>query len=76
MSRLAKILAAGSEGLVFLSHASAKAGFRAPDDRQLMAEVTKLRNQGCYDAALLTLFQAQERLFARPAQDPIARLFA
>jgi hypothetical protein len=36
---------------------------------QLLATIVKLRNQGSHDAALLTLLQAQERLFARPAQE-------
>lgn len=40
---------------------------------QFAAEITRLRDGGRYDAALLTVLQAQERLFARPAQDFIAR---
>jgi hypothetical protein len=40
---------------------------------QFVAEVAGLRNRGRYDAALLTILQAQERLFARPAQDFITR---
>jgi hypothetical protein len=40
---------------------------------QFLAEATKLRDRGHYDAALLTVLQAQERLFARPAQEFIAR---
>jgi uncharacterized protein VirK/YbjX len=39
----------------------------------LMAEVVKLRNQESHDAALHTLLQAQERLFARPAQEFMTR---
>ena len=37
------------------------------------AEAARLRNGGRYDAALLTVLQAQERLFARPARDFITR---
>jgi hypothetical protein len=40
---------------------------------QFVAEITRLRNGGSHDAALLTVLQAQERLFARPAQEFIAR---
>jgi len=40
---------------------------------QFLAEATKLRNRGSFDAALLTILQAQERLFSRPAQEFIAR---
>ena len=40
---------------------------------RLMTEVVRLRSQGSHDAALHTLLQAQERLFARPAQEFMAR---
>jgi len=40
---------------------------------QFAAEITRLRDGGHHDAALLTVLQAQERLFARPAQEFIAR---
>jgi hypothetical protein len=40
---------------------------------QLISEVVKLRNRGSYDPALHTLLQAQERLFARPAQEFMPR---
>jgi hypothetical protein len=40
---------------------------------QFLAEVTKLRSQGNYGAAMLTILQAQERLFARPAKEFISR---
>lgn len=39
----------------------------------LIAEVVKLRNKRSYDPALHTLLQAQERLFARPAQEFMTR---
>jgi hypothetical protein len=40
---------------------------------QFLAEVAKFRQAGRHDAALLTLLQAQERLFVRPVQDFITR---
>jgi hypothetical protein len=39
---------------------------------QFLAEVARFRRAGSYDAALLTLLQAQERLFARPAEQFMA----
>jgi hypothetical protein len=39
---------------------------------QFLAEVARFRRVGSYDAALLTLLQAQERLFARPAEQFMA----
>ena len=40
---------------------------------RLIAELRKLRDQGRHDTALLTGLQAQERLFARPAQEFMVR---
>lgn len=40
---------------------------------RFVAEAAKFRESGHYDAALLTMLRAQERLFARPAQDFTAR---
>jgi hypothetical protein len=40
---------------------------------RFVAEATKFRNTGHYDAALLAILQAQERIFARPSQDFTAR---
>jgi hypothetical protein len=40
---------------------------------QLLAQVTKLRDGGRYDSALLMVLHAQERLFARPAAEFITR---
>ena len=40
---------------------------------QLVTEIVNLRPQGNHDAALHTLLQAQERLFARPAQEFITQ---
>ncbi|HUJ42938.1 MAG TPA: hypothetical protein VLW52_04945 [Opitutaceae bacterium] len=39
---------------------------------QFLAEVMRFRRAGSHDAALLTLLQAQERLFARPAEQFMA----
>jgi len=36
---------------------------------RLIATIVRLRDQGSHDAALHALLQAQERLFARPAQE-------
>jgi len=41
--------------------------------RQFLAEILKFRQGGSHDAALFTVLRAQERLFARPAQDFIPR---
>jgi hypothetical protein len=41
-----------------------------------LAEIRKLRDGGSCDAALLTVLQAQERLFARPAQEFMTRSLA
>jgi hypothetical protein len=38
-----------------------------------LAEIRRLRDGGSGDAALLTVLQAQQRLFARPAQEFMAR---
>jgi len=38
-----------------------------------LAEVTRYRQAGSHDAALLTLLQAQERLFVRPASEFLTR---
>jgi hypothetical protein len=38
-----------------------------------LAEIRKLRDGGSCDAALLTVLQAQQRLFARPAQEFMTR---
>jgi hypothetical protein len=40
---------------------------------RFLAEITRLRDQGHHDAALLTGLQAQERLFGRPAQEFMTR---
>jgi hypothetical protein len=40
---------------------------------QLLAQALKFRQSGSHDAALHTILQAQERLFARPAQDFLSR---
>lgn len=40
---------------------------------QFLAEILKFRQGGSHDAALFTVLRAQERLFARPAQDFIPR---
>ena len=40
---------------------------------RFLAEVVKFRQTGHYEAALLTLLQAQERLFVRPVQDFMTR---
>jgi len=40
---------------------------------RFVAEATKFRNAGHHDAALLEILRAQERLFARPAQEFTAR---
>ncbi len=40
---------------------------------RFVAEIRALRGGGHYDAALLTGLQAQERLFARPAQEFMTR---
>ena len=40
--------------------------------KQFLAEVARFRRAGSHDAALLTLLQAQERLFARPAEQFMA----
>jgi len=41
--------------------------------RHVLAEVARYRQAGSQDAALLTLLQAQERLFVRPLQDFLTR---
>jgi len=41
--------------------------------RQFLAQVVKLRDGGNLDQALRVLFQAQEKLFARPASEFITR---
>jgi len=40
---------------------------------KLVLEATRFREAGRHDAALLTILQAQERLFARPAREFMAR---
>lgn len=40
---------------------------------QFLAEILKFRQAGSHDAALLTVLRAQERLFARPAEEFMAR---
>lgn len=40
---------------------------------QLVTEIVKLRQHGSYDSALHTVMQAQERLFARRAQEFMTR---
>jgi hypothetical protein len=40
--------------------------------KHFLAEVARFRQAGSHDAALLTLLQAQERLFARPAEQFMA----
>ena len=40
---------------------------------QFLAEVTKLRSQGNYGAAMLTILQAQERLFVRSVPEFMTR---
>ena len=40
---------------------------------RFVAEATKFRDAGHHDAALLAILRAQERLFARPSQDFMAR---
>ena len=41
--------------------------------RQSLAEVARYRQAGSFDAALLTLLQAQERLFVRPVAEFMTR---
>lgn len=41
--------------------------------RHSLAEVAKYRQAGSFDAALLTLLHAQERLFVRPVQEFMTR---
>ena len=41
-----------------------------------LAEIRRLRDGGSGDAALLTVLQAQQRLFARPAQEFMTRSLA
>ena len=40
---------------------------------RFLAEILEFRQAGSYDAALFTVLRAQERLFARPAQDFLPR---
>jgi hypothetical protein len=40
---------------------------------QFLDEILEFRQTGSYDAALFTVLRAQERLFARPAQDFISQ---
>lgn len=43
------------------------------EQARFLTEIVEFRQAGSYDAALFTVLRAQERLFARPAQEFISR---